>query len=1325
MIVLLKTLLRWFGLAVVGATTILALVVVLVIIIAPRVDLSNMRPRIEAVVGQALGRPMELQGPLVVILSLPPSLEAAQIRIGNPPNWPRPEFASIDKISASVALTPLLRRQIVIKEIDASGVRLALETAADGQNNWTLPAGEQETGGTDWKLVAIDDLSLRDLVLQFKVPPQQTTVELRIEEFTAQLPADDLIRIKTVGVAQGFPFSFDVVAGSLDEWLTADRPVPVKVALELNNNRLEVDGTVTRPLERQEVDASFQLEGERVADLAAILDASLPVIGDYRLKGELSGVPNKLAISGIDGHLASTAFTGDLQLDNTGERLRIEGSLVATTLDLGPWLATEQTPAQSRPGVETDATAAVVPDVDLHLEVNRFLNLPVEVEDASLTLKLRGDSLTVPLQFKFDDVVVRGEIGVERKNGKYSATAALHTQQTDIGDLIERYSDLLSVAGKVGTLTVEASSQGNNTRSFIENLGVNVQVRDAAMTYGNRPGETPISVDLDEMTFHGTSRQRALLSINGRLLGEPFSADLKLGDLPTLLEDRNLPFDLRATGVGAELTMNGQLAGKESTDNSTLQVQLSGKRLGELAPWLGVSPDVKTPYSLSGELSVQNDGDAWRLHSLYARLGRSSIEGAIGRTHLKSEPLLQASLAFDVIDPIELDRIFFGEQPREKKTSSGDVDMDMPILPRGLNLKDMDIDIKGKRVALEPSDITDIAFSTRIRDGFVSGAPFRGALAETRFTGNLAVDLRGEVPQIKYDLEAIDVDVGGFLRDLKLATEIDAHAERLTATVVSRGSSMSELFNDTEINVEAHAGRWLLTDPNKAGSAHIEVVHGTAKATTRTRQTVVKLDARIGEVPLDFTLETKRLPKRTGVKEFLDTRITAIAAGAELTMQGVLPRLSGLSGLDMHVSFRGDRINTLDELLKVSLPPFGPYAIDGHLRIGDTGYSLSNIEVRVGGTIAKGDFTISTAGAKPQLSWMLEAETFQLDDFRIGDWSPVADTDGEVDVIDLLDREFRDLSPPTAIENKIVESKSVKKPAQQQDNGKRTQAESAQPLLSREVMHSFNGKADFRVGEVLSGQDRLGSGEMSIALQNGKLSLPLNIDVPGGDVVLELGLQANEQDYAATLRSKIENFDYGIFARRIKPNTDMAGKFSIDVDLASQGETLSLIDDNADGYFDFVIWPETLRSGIFDMWTANLFFAVLPMLNLQTQSKVNCLVGRFDMKDGVMKPKPLFMDTTRTQVRGKGEINFRSERIKLRLTPHSKRPKFFSLATPMVVEGSFSDFGVGLRPHDLFGTAIRMMYTLVLVPVEYVIRGVRPAVDTEECEKPIGVREER
>ena len=581
----LTKLFRRIGLVVAGAAAIVALTVAIVAMISPRIELDTMRSQIEAFAGRALGRPLELQGPLSLRLSLPPAIEAAQIRILNPSGWPNTEFARVKHFSAAVRLAPLLRRQIVFDEINASGTSLSLETAADGRTNWTFSAGGQQTGNGDWKLAAINQLSLRDFVIQFNGRTQRHAIEIRIDELAANAPADDPIRLRMAGNVKDLPFSIDATGEALTELLTADGPFAVKAALALNNVQLQLTGSVTEPLEAREFDAAFQLKGNRVSDISAILDVQLPEIGDYQITGGVSGNPNQLAINGADGHLGKTSISGDLRLARADQRTRIEGTLVANTLDLGPWLTPKAAPALSQPAGEAGASAVVLPEVDLRLDVIEFINLPVEIKDASLNLTLRGDSLRAPLQANIDEVAVEG----------------------DIAGPLERYFDLTDLAGRVDALSIRATSSGAERRSLIENLSVSLQARNAVLTYGNKSGEKPIAVDLDRLTFHAPKRQRAKMSADGRLLGEPFTVDLELGALQAVLADKSLPFDLHALGAGSKLILSGQLSGKDSTDDSRLQVQLSGGRFGELAPWLGISPEADASFSLRGELNVPGD----------------------------------------------------------------------------------------------------------------------------------------------------------------------------------------------------------------------------------------------------------------------------------------------------------------------------------------------------------------------------------------------------------------------------------------------------------------------------------------------------------------------------------------------------------------------------------------------------------------------------------------------------------------------------------------------------------------------------------------------
>jgi hypothetical protein len=103
------------------------------------------------------------------------------------------------------------------------------------------------------------------------------------------------------------------------------------------------------------------------------------------------------------------------------------------------------------------------------------------------------------------------------------------------------------------------------------------------------------------------------------------------------------------------------------------------------------------------------------------------------------------------------------------------------------------------------------------------------------------------------------------------------------------------------------------------------------------------------------------------------------------------------------------------------------------------------------------------------------------------------------------------------------------------------------------------------------------------------------------------------------------------------------------------------------------------------------------------------------MEDGVMKEKAIFLDTTRMYVDGSAEIDFADRRLKLRLKPEAKRPEFFSLATPIRLEGSFDNVelkGLGI---SILGSAISFVTSPFHVPFRRLFKGEIPADGVEAC----------
>jgi uncharacterized protein involved in outer membrane biogenesis len=359
--------------------------------------------------------------------------------------------------------------------------------------------------------------------------------------------------------------------------------------------------------------------------------------------------------------------------------------------------------------------------------------------------------------------------------------------------------------------------------------------------------------------------------------------------------------------------------------------------------------------------------------------------------------------------------------------------------------------------------------------------------------------------------------------------------------------------------------------------------------------------------------------------------------------------------------------------------------------MSQNGYRVSDLDVRVRDSDLTGKLSLETKGKRPRLDIDLTTNTLQINNFDVGAWSPVEENSKE------------------ATAEKSTPTKSKKRTDKVDD-------EPLGDLLSPEVLGSFDGRLSVKVSEVLSGKDQLGSGSLLVTLENARFAIdPLELNIPGGSVELALAYAPTKTDVTSEARAHIDRFNYGVLARRIKPETDMAGLLSLDMNLKSRAKNLEVIMHNVQGHLDFAVWPENIEAGVFDLWAVNLMTSVLPQLDSEKKSKINCAVGRFDLKDGRMWDDVILVDTTNMRVKGEGRADFKTEKIKLDLKPRAKTPQFFSLATPIKVSGKFSDFNVGMKQGALVGTAIRFVTSPVHVPLRMIAEDNLPADGGAAC----------
>jgi hypothetical protein len=195
----------------------------------------------------------------------------------------------------------------------------------------------------------------------------------------------------------------------------------------------------------------------------------------------------------------------------------------------------------------------------------------------------------------------------------------------------------------------------------------------------------------------------------------------------------------------------------------------------------------------------------------------------------------------------------------------------------------------------------------------------------------------------------------------------------------------------------------------------------------------------------------------------------------------------------------------------------------------------------------------------------------------------------------------------------------------------------------------------------------------------------------------------------------VDRFDYGILARRIKPGTDLDGLFSLQVKLDARAPALDALMQHANGRIDFAVWPHNFKAGIFDLWAVNLFVALIPAVDPSSASKVNCAVGRFNLRDGKLTQDEILMDTSLMRVNGEGKVDFNTEALAFRLVPKPKTPQFFSLATPVGVSGRITDFKIGVAGSDVMDTAGRLLASIFVVPFQKLTQQSLPRDGADVC----------
>lgn len=368
------------------------------------------------------------------------------------------------------------------------------------------------------------------------------------------------------------------------------------------------------------------------------------------------------------------------------------------------------------------------------------------------------------------------------------------------------------------------------------------------------------------------------------------------------------------------------------------------------------------------------------------------------------------------------------------------------------------------------------------------------------------------------------------------------------------------------------------------------------------------------------------------------------------------PRVDEL--VDIEFKLVGTSLSQLEPLLQLELPPIGPYELEGKLLWSNTGFKISNLLIKIDQSSIVGTVDYQYVQQRPKLTIALTSPLLRVKDITSGEkWSWLQESgDNETNRAPNTDTQRTHLFDP-------------------------------------EFFDAFDAEISLKMARLETKAGWVGDGFLNISIIDKQLKIsPLAFHSGKSQLEFNYHLYPSGKRYQTVLDLEATQLDLQFLASLYKPDADFSGLLDMSVHFEGLGNNLSETAENADGHFRFALWPKEMDADFMDFWAVNLISFIVD--GMGQQSKVNCIMVDFSLNDGLMKHNKLLLDTSHLRAEGKGEINLKNKKIKLKIYPKAKKTQWFSLETPVEIHGNIDDFNVKVDPKNVAGTVVRNIANL-------------------------------
>lgn len=421
------------------------------------------------------------------------------------------------------------------------------------------------------------------------------------------------------------------------------------------------------------------------------------------------------------------------------------------------------------------------------------------------------------------------------------------------------------------------------------------------------------------------------------------------------------------------------------------------------------------------------------------------------------------------------------------------------------------------------------------------------------------------------------------------------------------------------------------------------------------------------------------------------------AGTTKASLKGTVLDPFQLKGLDISLSLKGQDAAELFTLIGMALPPTPPYDVTGHLNYEQDKWNFQDFKGRLGDSDLQGNVTWDTERERPLLSGEFISNNLDFDDLG----------------------GFIGATPST----KRGETASLK---QKQKAAAKEESPYIIPDTPLDIsrLKAMDAHVTFTGKKLISQTLPLDDFFMKVDLEDSLLELqPVRFGTAKGDISAYLTVNAREEpvkikgDFKFTKLSLKPIFEK--LAEKFGTKNVTDGYIGGTAQLEGTGKSLRQMLSTSYGTMGVGMEGGQLSNLVVELLGLDVAQSLGFLLNGDKPVPIRCMIGDFSVKNGLMDVRRFVIDTTDSNIQGKGNINLKNEQLNMTLNTYPKDSTLLSLNSPIRMTGTLKKPDVNLNVANIAGRGAAAAAVGALVfPVVGLIAFIEPGLGKDSnCAK--------